>query len=192
MRVDLFSRAHVSVLPYEPAAFANRTSGLMIDSIYHGLPVVALQGTWLGDMIERFGCGVAVADHAPEQLAGAVREIAGDYAGFVARTRAAARSYFSENSWKALADTIVETSTQADPLVGPYPREAKARLDESFVVANLLEDRDGAGSVMLDVGAHHGSSLAPFARQGWQIIACEPDSQNRAVLSKRHGQRRTW
>jgi FkbM family methyltransferase len=35
---------------------------------------------------------------------------------------------------------------------------------------------------MLDVGAHHGGSLAPFARDGWTVHAFEPDATNRAAL----------
>jgi FkbM family methyltransferase len=35
---------------------------------------------------------------------------------------------------------------------------------------------------MIDVGAHHGSSLKPFAELGWQVIAFEPDSNNRRLL----------
>lgn len=37
-------------------------------------------------------------------------------------------------------------------------------------------------SVLVDVGAHIGSSLLPFAREGWTIFAFEPDPMNRAVL----------
>lgn len=187
--LDLFRQAQISVLPYEPAAFASRTSGLLIDSIYHGLPVVALEGTWLGDIVELYGCGIVVADGSPEKLARAVEEIVDDYTGFVARTQTAARSYFAGNSWRALAESILETGSQEEAIHGPYPREAEGRVDESFVVAHLLQDRDGRDSVMIDVGAHHGSSLAPFARKGWRIIACEPDVKNRAVLIERYGTR---
>lgn len=56
------------------------------------------------------------------------------------------------------------------------------RPDESQLVFNLLADADQPG-LMIDVGAHHGSSLAPFAEHGWQVIAFEPDSQNRETLT---------
>lgn len=39
--------------------------------------------------------------------------------------------------------------------------------------------------VMLDVGACHGTSLYPFARDGWQVFAFEPDSENRNELIRR-------
>jgi FkbM family methyltransferase len=56
------------------------------------------------------------------------------------------------------------------------------RPDESQMVFNLLVDSDPTG-LMIDVGAHHGSSLALFAEHGWQVLAFEPDSQNRSKLS---------
>lgn len=40
---------------------------------------------------------------------------------------------------------------------------------------------------MIDDGAHHGSSLAQFAEQCWQLIAFEPDKNNRAILSNTFG-----
>lgn len=36
---------------------------------------------------------------------------------------------------------------------------------------------------MLDVGAHFGSSLAPFLAAGWAVHAFEPDPSNRAFLT---------
>lgn len=36
---------------------------------------------------------------------------------------------------------------------------------------------------MFDVGAHQGSSLAPFLAHGWTVHAFEPDPSNRAILS---------
>lgn len=57
------------------------------------------------------------------------------------------------------------------------------RPDETHMVFQLLGNTQQSG-LMIDVGAHHGSSLAPFAQQGWQVLAFEPDSSNRAVLAK--------
>jgi len=42
--------------------------------------------------------------------------------------------------------------------------------------------RDERGAVMIDVGAHYGESLWPFANDGWQVHAFEPDPVNRARL----------
>ena len=59
--------------------------------------------------------------------------------------------------------------------------------DEVAAVHAVLRTR-GPG-VMVDVGAHHGQSLRPFAEDGWQVFAFEPDPVNRAVLEHRVAQR---
>jgi FkbM family methyltransferase len=45
--------------------------------------------------------------------------------------------------------------------------------------------RDGIRTQwMVDVGAHHGTSLAPFLRAGWHVIAFEPVEENRRRLEE--------
>jgi FkbM family methyltransferase len=56
--------------------------------------------------------------------------------------------------------------------------------DDVTLIHRVL--REGPpGRVMLDVGAHYGNSLAPFAFDGWQVHAFEPDPANRARLRAR-------
>ena len=55
--------------------------------------------------------------------------------------------------------------------------------DEMALVFALLGD--APPGVLLDVGAHHGSALLPFARRGWRVHAFEPDPANRARLLAR-------
>lgn len=65
-------------------------------------------------------------------------------------------------------------------LLGP------AQLDESRIAHASLGKRRG---LMLDVGAHFGASLAPFAEDGWSIHAFEPDPANRSELESAYGMR---
>lgn len=53
-------------------------------------------------------------------------------------------------------------------------------MDESLVVHRLLGD--APGQVMVDAGAHYGTTLASFAETGWEIHAFEPDPVNREQL----------
>lgn len=70
----------------------------------------------------------------------------------------------------------------APRLDGPeIPRKRRAGLDECALVFDLLDAAHKPG-VMVDVGAHFGSSLASFARSGWKVLAFEPDSANRERL----------
>lgn len=55
------------------------------------------------------------------------------------------------------------------------------RPDETGIVFGLLH-QPGYLGMMIDVGAHHGDSHRLFAQAGWQVLAFEPDANNRAKL----------
>lgn len=66
-------------------------------------------------------------------------------------------------------------------------RSDQVTVDETAVVAYLLRDQRGPNNVMLDVGAHFGTSAAEFAKLDWRIVCFEPDPKNRAKLWSRFG-----
>lgn len=55
-------------------------------------------------------------------------------------------------------------------------------IDETEIIFEILKSRSGKGNIMVDVGAHFGTSLMPFAEIGWTIFALEPDPNNRKKL----------
>ena len=67
------------------------------------------------------------------------------------------------------------------PLLGDVPREAQCKIDESEALFNFMEADRFAG-VMLDVGAFRGTTSIPFAQNGWEVFAFEPDRENRKKL----------
>jgi FkbM family methyltransferase len=73
---------------------------------------------------------------------------------------------------KGLGDALL---TAGSRLLHPFAPDEPALVLGAF--AKLSQP-----GIMLDVWAHHGTSLLPFARAGWQVYAFEPDPQNRAVL----------
>ncbi|XSG82625.1 MAG: class I SAM-dependent methyltransferase [Methyloligella sp. ZOD6] len=76
---------------------------------------------------------------------------------------------------------------QKDAAAPDYGRDDKASVDEAEVVAWLCRDKKGGSHVMLDVGAHFGTSAAYFRKLGWKIYCFEPDSSNRAMLTQKFG-----
>ena len=80
----------------------------------------------------------------------------------------------------SLRDAFLRTTPS---IIKEHGRSKHARLDETKMVFNLLKHRPPG--FMIDVGAHHGSALLPFARAGWRVLAFEPDEKNRAGLEKR-------
>lgn len=80
---------------------------------------------------------------------------------------------------RALVSGQVTVKRLAKRVIGP------AQIDESQIVHAVLKEHRG---VMLDIGAHYGDSLAPFAADGWDVHAFEPDPANRARLETRFGE----
>lgn len=58
-------------------------------------------------------------------------------------------------------------------------------IEEVDIAWRLL--KNDTHQVMVDVGAHFGSSLESFARKGWKVYAFEPDPKNREKLLNRFG-----
>lgn len=82
--------------------------------------------------------------------------------------------------------TRITCPPASDPgLIGNYRREDHAYCDEAKLVAEFLAE--GISGIMIDVGAHHGSALAPFLDRGWRVYAFEPDPDNRKRLLARYG-----
>lgn len=75
-------------------------------------------------------------------------------------------------------------------ITNPFRKSRKSVNPSETDIVHKLLDRLGYCGVMIDVGAHFGSSLAPFARRGWNVYAFEPDSSNRLVLQKHHSDQR--
>lgn len=70
-------------------------------------------------------------------------------------------------------------------MVSEEPRAVHAHVDETAVIAHLLSCRRGNAHIMLDVGAHSGTSATYFHQLGWTIHCFEPDPKNREKLQSR-------
>ncbi len=68
-------------------------------------------------------------------------------------------------------------------------RSECTRIDECRFARAYLGQEPGvaaASRIMVDVGAHHGGALRPFAQDGWRVFAFEPDPENRRALIERY------
>lgn len=72
-------RGAVCLQLYAPADFADRVSGVTLDALSRGCPVVTLKGTWMGRVVDRFEAGKVVDGAAPQRVLPAVEEIVADY-----------------------------------------------------------------------------------------------------------------
>jgi hypothetical protein len=86
---------------YDRADFRDRVSGVTLDALAHGSPLVATEGTWMAKLIETFGAGVAIEESTPGNLHRAVTKIIDSYAGFQDRAFRAGQAQ-AQKSWDVL------------------------------------------------------------------------------------------
>ena len=67
-----------------------------------------------------------------------------------------------------------------------YLGMGKPRPEEVEIVFRAFHGQKQSG-IMIDVGAHFGTALKPFAQSGWNVFAFEPDPSNREKLQQAFG-----
>lgn len=119
---QLIVDADVAVLPYEVGEFRNRTSGLLVDALYCGVPSVVLSGTWLGNVVEKYGCGVAVVSADGVGLAEGIDTILSRYDEFRDKALTAREQLRETQSWGRLVDVVVAAANVSQLKRVPAPR----------------------------------------------------------------------
>ncbi len=76
---------------YSRSDFADRISGVTLDALSHGCPVVALSGTWMARVVEEFGAGLVVEEPTPDVLLDAVTKLMTSYEDYGRRALQAGR-----------------------------------------------------------------------------------------------------
>jgi glycosyltransferase involved in cell wall biosynthesis len=88
---DSLFRGAICIQPYRREDFVDRISGVTLDALRHGCPVVVPDGTWMARVVAETGAGVAVARVSAQSLLAAAETIrAGDAAFRERALRAAA------------------------------------------------------------------------------------------------------
>ncbi|HCN91965.1 FkbM family methyltransferase [Hyphomonas sp. UBA5107] len=96
-------------------------------------------------------------------------------------------SLFESAPKPAVAPPAAKAAIRDSAILKEAQSTRGASLDETEIVADMLSSRRGNTHVLLDVGAHIGTSAQYFDRLGWTIHCFEPDPKNRAQLSSRFG-----
>jgi len=83
--------------PYERERFSDAVSGVVLDALLHGAPVIATRGTWPGMQVERFGAGITIEQRTPDALAAAIDQVLTEWPAYAERACAAARILAQEH-----------------------------------------------------------------------------------------------
>ena len=102
----LFDGAIV-VQPYRAQDFQDRISGVTLDALAAGCPVVVTAGTWAARLVQRFEAGIATDDVSADGLLRAISPIQQDFARYAGNAQQAAASVRAEHSAQGLIDAVL-------------------------------------------------------------------------------------
>jgi hypothetical protein len=93
---------------YNASVFSDRISGVTLDALSAGSPIVTTAGTWTARMVQRFNAGVIIDSPEPEKTLSAIQEIIAEYTLYNKNAYKAGLILQQENSAKFLFNTLVE------------------------------------------------------------------------------------
>jgi hypothetical protein len=103
--VDLF-RGAICIQPYDRAEYANKLSGITLDALMVGAPVVTLSRTWMAKMVEQFEAGVVIEEPTGKALYGAIQLVRNSYEAYSAKASHAGYVLKSQNQWASLVGLL--------------------------------------------------------------------------------------
>lgn len=107
--------AHVAIVPYSLTAFRTRTSGVVLDAIAAGKPVIAVRGSWAGDLIERNDVGTTFDDESVDSLELAIERVIGDLTRYTSCAEAARQRLVAEHRPERLVAFLTDLAAAGRP-----------------------------------------------------------------------------
>lgn len=101
----------ISLQPYSLLDFEDRVSGVTLDALTAGCPVIVTANTWSGRAVMQHDAGVVCDDVSPSVLQQAISHILSDYEGYAARAAQAGRTILHTHSAASMMDVIFERKT---------------------------------------------------------------------------------
>jgi glycosyltransferase involved in cell wall biosynthesis len=129
--LDLLDAADLMVLPYQPAAYRRKSSGVLWEAVALGTPLVVPAETWLHREAEHWHAGhVAAPGQDVTAIAQAVTRAAQELQDLRGRSAAASHEFRLKNGPVALLDQIgrIWTSRLLAASLRPEPREIEIDL----------------------------------------------------------------
>jgi glycosyltransferase involved in cell wall biosynthesis len=93
---------------YNADLFSDRISGVTLDALTAGCPIVTTSGTWIARMVQRFDAGKIVESTEPEIIMTAIKEIIAEYPRYSQNAYAGGRILQQENSAEILFNTLMQ------------------------------------------------------------------------------------
>lgn len=110
--VRALASADVILIPYRLRPFLARTSAVFSDAMLLGKPVVATEGTWAGEWVERLGVGRTFSDGSIEGMLHAIRSVVTDIEAYRARVKEKRAAWVEAHDGTKLVELLRSLATQ--------------------------------------------------------------------------------
>jgi hypothetical protein len=90
-------RGAICLQLYSRSDFADRISGVTLDALSHGSPIVTLPGTWMARVVDEFGAGLVAEEPTPDAVLDAVTKLITSYEHYHRRAWEAGRELRKRN-----------------------------------------------------------------------------------------------
>ncbi|HEY6609235.1 MAG TPA: glycosyltransferase [Candidatus Limnocylindria bacterium] len=111
---DLIASADVALIPYRLRPFRTRTSSVTIDALLAGKPVVAVRGTWAGNLVERYGAGLTYTEGDAADMDDAISGVIGRIGAYRRRLAEMRSIIEAEHAPDRLIDFLRGRASSAD------------------------------------------------------------------------------
>jgi glycosyltransferase involved in cell wall biosynthesis len=148
-------QADVVLLPYWRSIYTARTSGVFMEALAAGKPVIATRDSWMSDQLATHGAGMLCDDRNPAVLARAIRQAAADLVPLSARARVSREQWLAQHNPRALVQAIASPESLR---VGATPR----RIALLYPWEDFVEKQGGASrrcNLLVDFLAPKGASI---------------------------------
>jgi FkbM family methyltransferase len=147
---DLIRSADVVLIPYKVRPFRTRTSGVVLDAILAGKPVVSVKDTWAGELVERYDAGITYEEGDIEAMRHALDAIIEDLDSYRQQVASIRKSVEFEFAPARLVEFLVERA--ALPATSPSAGEIHELLGRADGLRDLYGWRTrNDDSRMMDV-----------------------------------------
>jgi len=79
----------ICLQPYRPQDYVDKVSGITLDALRSGAPIITSAGTWMARIVAHTGAGEIIVDLRPESILAVTRRISADYSQYQKRALAA-------------------------------------------------------------------------------------------------------
>ena len=104
----------VVLQPYRPDLFADRVSGVTLDALAAGAPVIASAHTWMARLVQRFDAGVVLAERTPHALVTAIERVLAAHAAYAQRALQAGAHVRAAHSARPLLAQVLGRAGHSD------------------------------------------------------------------------------